>query len=57
MAAGLYAPFAELVTDGHNVFNLGSDVGALTTWFSQRLELLRGHVRDLPASAKQNPYG
>jgi 4-hydroxy-2-oxoheptanedioate aldolase len=57
MAAGLYAPFAELVADGHNVFNLGSDVGGLTTWFSQRLELLKNNVTALPASAKSNPYG
>ena len=61
MAAGLYAPFAELVADGHNVFNLGSDVGGLNTWFQQRLELLQRHVKELPvavaATAKQNPYG
>jgi 4-hydroxy-2-oxoheptanedioate aldolase len=57
MASGLYAPFAELVADGHNVFNLGSDVGALTTWFSQRIELLKSNVTALPASAKPNPYG
>jgi len=54
-AAGLYAPFAELVADGHNVFNLGSDVGGLNTWFQQRLELLQGHVKDLPAG--QSLYG
>lgn len=60
-AAGLYAPFAELVADGHNVFNVGSDVGGLNTWFQQRLELLQRNVKELPAAvaaaAKQNPYG
>jgi len=57
MASGLYAPFAELVADGHNVFNPGSEVVALTTWFSQRIELLKSNVSALPASAKPNPYG
>lgn len=58
-AAGIYAPFAELVADGHNVFNVGSDVGGLNVWFRQRLDLLRNHVKDLPpgTTAKQNPYG
>lgn len=58
MTPGLYAPFADLVADGHNVFNLGSDVGALTTWFSQRLEVMRNHVKELPAgpAGKSNPY-
>ena len=49
--------FAELVADGHNVFNLGSDVGALTTWFAQRIELLRNEVSTLPAQARPTPYG
>lgn len=59
MASGLYAPFAELVADGHNVFNLGSDVGTLTTGFSQRLEALRNHVKELPPrpANQATPYG
>jgi 4-hydroxy-2-oxoheptanedioate aldolase len=59
MTAGLYVPFAQLVTEGHTVFNLGSDVGGLNTWFTQRMELLQDHIKALPPGAagkNQSPY-
>lgn len=59
MTSGLYIPFEQLVAEGHTVFNLGSDVGGLNTWFRQRLELLAGQVKTLPPGAtpkNQSPY-
>jgi 4-hydroxy-2-oxoheptanedioate aldolase len=47
MTAGLYAPFEEFVAEGYNIFNLGSDVGALITWFGQRMELFQNHIKAL----------
>jgi 4-hydroxy-2-oxoheptanedioate aldolase len=58
MAAGLYAPFAELVAEGHNVFGIGADVIGVGNYVTQRLELLRGEVAKLPApSAGKSHYG
>ena len=52
MSAGLIAPFAELVGEGHRVFGIGSDVVGLGAYLQQRLELVRGHEHDLPAALK-----
>lgn len=52
MVSGLYTSFEQLVAEGHRVFNLGSDVGGLNTWFKQRMEVLQNHVKSLPAEAK-----
>jgi 4-hydroxy-2-oxoheptanedioate aldolase len=59
MTSGLYIPFEQLAAEGHTVFNLGSDVGGLNTWFNQRLELLAGEAAKHPAPVspkKQSPY-
>ena len=59
MVSGLYTSFEQLVSEGHTVFNLGSDVGGLNTWFKQRLEVLQGHVKALPpqvAGKHSSPY-
>lgn len=63
MAAGLYAPFAEMVAEGHRWFNVGADVVGLSSYFKQRLDLLQTHIRDLPPdapaiapAAKTSPY-
>ncbi len=59
MAAGLYAPFQDLVTEGHQVFNIGADVIALGAYAKQRLELIRNHIDALPAElrpAARSPY-
>ena len=59
MAAGLYAPFQDLVNEGFRVFGVGSDVVALSSYVKQRLELVRGHIEALPASVKpstRSPY-
>lgn len=44
MAAGLIAPFDELVQEGHRVFGLGADVVGLGDFCRQRLELVRKHT-------------
>ncbi|MBW7896267.1 MAG: aldolase [Opitutaceae bacterium] len=57
MTSGLFVPFEEFVAEGVNVFNLGSDVGALQVFFRDRLKLMQGNVAALPDSAKNaNPY-
>ncbi len=55
MAAGLYAPFGDLVTEGHNVFGIGADVIALTSYAKQRLELIAGSIAALPPTQKPAP--
>ena len=59
MTAGLFAPFADLVSEGHQVFNLGADVIGLATYAKQRLELFRSEIGTLPAPLKPaaiSPY-
>lgn len=59
MCAGMFAPLADLVSEGHQVFNVGADVIALGAYVKQRLELVRGQIDTLPAtfkSATQTPY-
>lgn len=57
MTSGLFVPFEEFVAEGVNVFNLGSDVGALQGFFRDRLKLMQGHVEALPANLKNtSPY-
>ena len=57
MTSGLFAPFEQFVAEGVNVFNLGSDVGALQIFFRDRLKLIQTSVESLPDSAKSsNPY-
>jgi 4-hydroxy-2-oxoheptanedioate aldolase len=41
MTAGLIAPFEQLVEEGYQVFNVGADVAGLSSYFSQRLQLLK----------------
>lgn len=52
MVSGLYTSFEDLVNEGHRVFNLGSDVGGLNTWFKQRMDLLQDHIKSLPTDQK-----
>jgi 4-hydroxy-2-oxoheptanedioate aldolase len=59
MAAGLIAPFADLVAEGYQVFNAGADVVGVSSYIQQRLELLQNHMKALPASAQpktRSPY-
>ncbi|MSU23289.1 MAG: aldolase [Opitutus sp.] len=59
MTAGLIAPFAELVEEGHGVFGIGADVVGLTNYVSERVNLLRGYARELPAkspTSRATPY-
>jgi 4-hydroxy-2-oxoheptanedioate aldolase len=59
MTSGLFQPFADLVAEGHLVFNVGADVLALGAYAQQRLELLRGHFASLPAGLQpgaRSPY-
>ncbi len=56
MTAGLIAPFDQLVAEGHNVFNAGADVVALSGYFTQRIELLRNQIKAIPAAGKSSPY-
>lgn len=45
MTAGLIAPFAELVEEGHSVFGIGADVVGLADYFKTRLKLIRQDIR------------
>ncbi|MDB6167593.1 MAG: 4-hydroxy-2-oxoheptanedioate aldolase [Verrucomicrobia bacterium] len=59
MTAGLIAPFADLVAEGHQLIGIGADVVAVTSYVKQRLELVQGHIKSLPASLKpavRTPY-
>lgn len=59
MSAGLFAPLAELVAEGHNVFNIGADVIALGAYARERLDQFRGQTAALPAELKTaatSPY-
>jgi hypothetical protein len=59
MAAGLYAPFTEMVDEGFRVFSVGADVVAISGYTKQRLDVLRGHIDTLPATVKpatRSPY-
>ena len=59
MSAGIFAPLSDLVTEGHQVFNIGADVIGLGTYAKQRLEHVRGQIDTLPPAAKsavQTPY-
>jgi 4-hydroxy-2-oxoheptanedioate aldolase len=59
MSSGLFAPLADLVAEGHQVFNVGADVLALGAYAKQRLELVRTQVDALPAGLKpaaRSPY-
>lgn len=59
MAAGMLAPLADLVSEGHRVFNIGADVIGLGTYVKQRLEFVRGQIDTLPDSrlpVAQTPY-
>lgn len=55
MSAGLFAPLADLVAEGHQVFNLGADVIGLGAYAKQRLELLDGQIDALPAKLNPTP--
>lgn len=59
MSAGLIAPFAELMAEGHRVFGIGADVIGLTGYVKQRLEFVQGEIAALPAksAAARLPYG
>jgi len=49
MSAGLFAPIADLVAEGHSVFSIGADVVGISNYLTERLSLLRGQVEKLPA--------
>jgi len=55
MTAGLFAPFADLVAEGHKVIGIGADVVGITTYIKQRLELVQGYISALPAGLKPAP--
>jgi 4-hydroxy-2-oxoheptanedioate aldolase len=56
MAAGLIAPFAELVEEGHGVFGIGADVVGLANYITERVNLMRGFVRDVPEQPPASRY-
>lgn len=60
MSSGLFQPFADLVAEGHQIFNIGADVIGLGGYLKQRLELVRGQIDALPAAVQptaRTPYG
>ena len=59
MSAGLFAPLAEQVAEGHGVFSIGADVVAIAQYTKQRLEMVRGQIEGLPPEIRpktQSPY-
>lgn len=52
MTAGLIAPFADLVAEGHKLIGIGADVIGISTYLQQRLDLVRKATSDLPASTR-----
>ena len=59
MSAGIFAPLSDLVTEGHQVFNIGADVIGLGSYAKQRLEHVHGQIDTLTPAAKsavQTPY-
>jgi hypothetical protein len=59
MAAGLHAPFGEVIDEGFRVFSVGADVVAISSYTKQRLDVLRGHLNSLPSTANsaiRSPY-
>ncbi|HRJ48837.1 MAG TPA: aldolase/citrate lyase family protein [Opitutaceae bacterium] len=60
MCAGLFAPVADLIAEGHSVFSVGADVVGIANYITERLGLLRSQVDKLPQGAApkiQSPYG
>ncbi len=55
MSAGLFAPFNDLVSEGHSVFGIGADVVAVSSYVKQRLELINGNIAALPTTLKPGP--
>jgi len=59
MTAGLIAEFSELVAEGYQVFGVGADVVAISSYIKQRLQLVRGHIDALPTEFQppiRSPY-
>jgi 4-hydroxy-2-oxoheptanedioate aldolase len=56
MTAGLIAPFAELVEEGHKLIGIGADVVGVGTYVKQRLDLIQGQVAALPPAIKPSPH-
>jgi 4-hydroxy-2-oxoheptanedioate aldolase len=54
VTSGIFVPFEQLVSEGVNVFNVGSDVGGLREYFMSRLETVGGSVSTLPKNT--SPY-
>lgn len=52
MTAGLIAPFAELVDEGYQIFNVGADVVALTNYVRERVKLIQDNIALLPPAAR-----
>ncbi len=59
MTAGLIAPFAELVAEGHKLIGIGADVVAVSNYVKQRLELVQKNIAALPPAIQppaRSPY-
>lgn len=52
MTAGLIAPFAELIAEGYQIFNVGADVVALTSYVRDRVKLIHDNISQLPPAAR-----
>ncbi len=48
MTAGLIAPFADLVEEGHKLIGIGADVIGIGAYVKQRLDLVRTQTNELP---------
>ncbi len=57
MTAGLIAPFAELVEEGHSVFGIGADVVGVSDYLKARLKLIQQDIRPTEPTHEHNASG
>ncbi len=52
MTAGLVAPLAELVEEGHSIVNIGADVIGVSSYIQERVQVMEDAINDLPVELK-----
>jgi 4-hydroxy-2-oxoheptanedioate aldolase len=59
MASGLIAPLPQLVEEGYRLIGVGADVIGISSYVTQRLELVRSQIAGLPPALQppvRSPY-
>lgn len=52
MCSGVFAPLADLLAEGHSVFNVGADVIGVSSYLQNQLGNLQKSIAELPANLK-----